>query len=56
MICRTPYFNIYLVRGTLELRQILLLLFSIGVTVVWVVMRKEPWAWILQDILGIAFR
>ncbi|XP_050732848.1 signal peptide peptidase-like 2B isoform X2 [Eriocheir sinensis] len=53
--CRTPYFNIYLVRGTLELRQILLLLFSIGVTVVWVVMRKQPWAWILQDILGIAF-
>ncbi|KAG0712690.1 Signal peptide peptidase-like 2B [Chionoecetes opilio] len=53
--CRTPYFNIYLVRGTLELRQILLLLFAVGLAVVWVVMRKEPWAWILQDTLGIAF-
>lgn len=53
--CRTPYFNIYLVRGQLELRQILLLLFAIGLAVVWVVMRKEPWAWALQDILGIAF-
>ncbi|KAK8732408.1 hypothetical protein OTU49_007078 [Cherax quadricarinatus] len=53
--CRTPYFNIYVVRGTLEVRQILLLIFSFGLSIVWVVMRKEPWAWILQDILGIAF-
>uniref|UniRef100_A0A0P4VQW6 PA domain-containing protein n=1 Tax=Scylla olivacea TaxID=85551 RepID=A0A0P4VQW6_SCYOL len=53
--CRTPYFNIYLVRGTLELRQILLLLFAVSMAIVWVVMRKEPWAWILQDALGIAF-
>ncbi|XP_069181411.1 signal peptide peptidase-like 2B isoform X1 [Procambarus clarkii] len=53
--CRTPYFNIYVVRGTLEVRQILLLMFAYGLTIVWVIMRKEPWAWILQDILGIAF-
>ncbi|XP_071520574.1 signal peptide peptidase-like 2B isoform X2 [Panulirus ornatus] len=53
--CRTPYFNIYIVRGTLEVREILLLIFSFGLSIVWAVMRKEPWAWILQDILGIAF-
>ncbi|XP_068239305.1 signal peptide peptidase-like 2B isoform X1 [Palaemon carinicauda] len=53
--CRTPYFNIYIVRGTLEFRQILLLIFSFSLPIAWVVMRKEPWAWILQDILGITF-
>ncbi|XP_045122431.1 signal peptide peptidase-like 2B isoform X2 [Portunus trituberculatus] len=53
--CRTPYFNIYLVRGTLELRQILLLVFAVSMAILWVVMRKQPWAWILQDTLGIAF-
>lgn len=53
--CRTPYFNIYLVRGVLEVRQILLLIFSFSVVGVWVAFRKEPWAWALQDILGIAF-
>ncbi|KAK7084950.1 Signal peptide peptidase-like 2A [Halocaridina rubra] len=53
--CRTPYFNIYIVRGTLELRQILLLLFSFGLSITWIVLRKQPWSWILQDILGITF-
>ncbi|XP_042239174.1 signal peptide peptidase-like 2B [Homarus americanus] len=53
--CSTPYFNIYIVRGTMEVRNIFLLIFSLGLPVVWAVMRKEPWAWILQDILGIAF-
>ncbi|KAK3864517.1 hypothetical protein Pcinc_029786 [Petrolisthes cinctipes] len=53
--CRTPYFNIYLVRGVLEVRQILLLIFSFSLVGVWVTFRKESWAWILQDILGIAF-
>lgn len=52
---RTPYFNIYLVRGVLEVRQILLLIFSFSLVGVWVTFRKEPWAWVLQDILGIAF-
>nr|XP_027215108.1 signal peptide peptidase-like 2A [Penaeus vannamei] len=52
---RTPYFNIYIVRGTLMVRQILLLIFAFGLSITWVVLRKEPWAWILQDILGIMF-
>ncbi|XP_042874656.1 signal peptide peptidase-like 2A isoform X1 [Penaeus japonicus] len=52
---RTPYFNIYIVRGTLMVRQILLLMFAFGLSITWVVLRKEPWAWILQDILGIMF-
>merc|ERR1711902_215602 len=38
-----------------ELRQALLLVASISISVVWLVFRKEDWAWILQDILGILF-
>ncbi|KAB7495360.1 Signal peptide peptidase-like 2B, partial [Armadillidium nasatum] len=53
--CRTPYFNIYFIRGVLELRQIILILFSASLPIIWFIFRKEPYSWILQDILGIAF-
>merc|ERR1719510_1632941 len=39
----------------MELRQALLLAGSIAISAVWFAYRKEEWAWILQDILGILF-
>ncbi|KAH0619980.1 hypothetical protein JD844_014461 [Phrynosoma platyrhinos] len=49
--CRFPCFNKFL-----EVRLLFLATFCIAVSVVWAVFRNENrWAWILQDILGIAF-
>ncbi|KAF2366949.1 Peptidase A22B signal peptide peptidase [Trinorchestia longiramus] len=53
--CRTPYFNVYVLRGQVEVRQVLLLFFSLGLVITWLVLRNEPYAWILQDVLGVAF-
>jgi len=39
----------------MELRQFLLVCASLAITIVWLVYRKENWAWILQDFLGIFF-
>merc|ERR1719188_438037 len=47
--------NLYLCILQLELRQLVLLSASIAASVTWFVFRKEDWAWILQDILGIMF-
>merc|ERR1712203_369543 len=47
--------NLYLCIINMELRQALLLIASISISVVWLVFRKEDWAWILQDTLGIMF-
>jgi len=52
---RLPRCNLYLCIINMELRQALLLVASISISVVWLVFRKEDWAWILQDILGILF-
>ena len=38
-----------------RLGHIVLVFFCLAVVVTWVVERHEPWAWILQDILGVAF-
>lgn len=38
-----------------DFRQILLLCFSCAVSITWFVIRKQKHAWILQDILGVAF-
>nr|XP_060611219.1 signal peptide peptidase-like 2A isoform X1 [Anolis sagrei ordinatus] len=49
--CRFPCYNNFL-----EVRLFFLGIFCAAVAVVWVVFRNEnTWAWILQDILGIAF-
>ncbi|XP_038622874.1 signal peptide peptidase-like 2A isoform X2 [Tachyglossus aculeatus] len=49
--CRIPCCNKHL-----EVRLIILAGFCIAVAVVWAVFRNENgWAWVLQDILGIAF-
>ncbi|NXR95089.1 SPP2A protein, partial [Hypocryptadius cinnamomeus] len=41
---------------TIEVRLIFLAIFCIAAAVVWAVFRNEDrWAWILQDILGVAF-
>ena len=48
--------NLYLCVLSLELRQFVLLVASISISVVWLVYRNEGWAWVLQDFLGILFR
>ncbi|XP_042328612.1 signal peptide peptidase-like 2A isoform X2 [Sceloporus undulatus] len=49
--CKFPCFNKFL-----EVRLLFLAAFCIAFAVVWAVFRNEnQWAWILQDILGIAF-
>ncbi|KAF8764894.1 signal peptide peptidase-like 2B [Argiope bruennichi] len=39
----------------IDFRQVLLVAFAIAISVFWVVIRKEKHAWVLQDILGVAF-
>lgn len=51
-----PRCNFYLFSLHMELRQFVLFVLSVALSVVWVVFRKEDWAWVLQDILGILFR
>lgn len=41
--------------GPLEIRQLVLIIFAISVSVSWVVLRHHPQSWILQDLLGVAF-
>ncbi|XP_029839430.2 signal peptide peptidase-like 2A [Ixodes scapularis] len=41
--------------GPLEIRQLVLIIFAISVSVTWVVLRHHPQSWILQDLLGVAF-
>uniref|UniRef100_A0A2P2HY25 Signal peptide peptidase-like 2B n=1 Tax=Hirondellea gigas TaxID=1518452 RepID=A0A2P2HY25_9CRUS len=53
--CRTPYFNLGVISGQLEVRHLLLLAFAFSVTITWLVLRNEPYAWLLQDALGVAF-
>ena len=52
---RLPKCNLYLCVLQLELRQLLLLVLSIGTSVVWFVFRKTDWSWMVQDLLGIMF-
>jgi len=52
---RLPTCNVYLCVANMELRQLLLLMFSLGLSITWLVCRKEPWAWALQDFLGVLF-
>lgn len=54
-VLQLPRFNLYLCIIHMELRQFVLLLLSVALSVVWVVFRNENWAWILQDFLGILF-
>ncbi|XP_075749119.1 signal peptide peptidase-like 2B [Rhipicephalus microplus] len=41
--------------GSLEVRQVLLILFSIGLAFSWVVIRHNSKSWLLQDLLGVIF-
>ena len=57
---RCPIYNLPKVKCMgcsfrLELRQLLLALFSLSLTIVWAIFRKASWGWVLQDILGIFF-
>lgn len=38
-----------------QVRQIILALFSVALSVTWLLLRKKSYAWILQDLLGISF-
>jgi hypothetical protein len=55
-IVQLPRINLWCAVINMELRQFLLLLCSIAISVVWVVCRNEEWAWMLQDFLGVLFR
>lgn len=41
--------------GTIQIRHVVLVIFSVGVTTAWLVFRNMPWSWALQDVLGVAF-
>ncbi|CAN9503464.1 unnamed protein product [Ophioblennius macclurei] len=54
--CRIPENNLPYLHKRPQVRVLLLAALSISVSVVWTVFRNEDrWAWVLQDILGIAF-
>lgn len=54
-VLRLPRCNLYLCILQLELRQLLLLVASIGTAATWFVFRKSDWSWVIQDLLGIMF-
>jgi len=54
-VLRLPRCNLYLCVLQLELRQLVLLVASIGTAATWFAFRKTDWSWIIQDILGIMF-
>ena len=53
---RLPRCDAGFVRVHVEARQLLLFIGAVALAACWVVYRKEKFAWILQDILGFAFR
>nr|XP_033811196.1 signal peptide peptidase-like 2B isoform X2 [Geotrypetes seraphini] len=54
--CRIPGSSLPIYHKCPQVRMLLLALFSIAVSVIWGIFRNEDqWAWVLQDILGIAF-
>lgn len=53
---RLPRCNIGFVRVHVEARQLVLFIGAVALAACWVVYRKEKFSWILQDILGFAFR
>jgi hypothetical protein len=53
---RLPSCNLSFVQIHVEVRQLVLFIASVSLAASWVVYRKEKFAWILQDILGFAFR
>jgi len=54
-VLRLPRCNLYLCVLQLELRQLVLLVASIGTAATWFVFRKADWSWVIQDLLGIMF-
>ncbi|XP_054710112.1 signal peptide peptidase-like 2B [Uloborus diversus] len=54
-ICRPTDFRIRSSTYHIDFRQILLICLSIAISVYWLLIRKDRGAWILQDILGVAF-
>lgn len=56
VLFRLPRCNWGFVRINVEVRQFLLFVFAVSIAACWVVYRKEKFAWILQDLLGFAFR
>ncbi|XP_076308493.1 signal peptide peptidase-like 2B [Tachypleus tridentatus] len=52
---RLPNCNFLCCKGSLQVYQVVVLLFAVTLAVTWVIIRKESYSWILQDILGVAF-
>ncbi|KAL1419744.1 hypothetical protein MTO96_004666 [Rhipicephalus appendiculatus] len=52
---RLPNYALPCFYGSLEVRQVLLILFSIGLAFSWVVIRHNSKSWLLQDFLGVIF-
>ena len=51
-----PSFVLFSVRcGRMHLYQMFLLIGSVSLSVTWFVFRREPFSWILQDLLGVCF-
>ncbi|XP_053351634.1 signal peptide peptidase-like 2 [Clarias gariepinus] len=54
--CRVPENNMPYLKMRLELRMVLLAVLCASVSIIWGVFRNDNrWAWVLQDILGMAF-
>jgi len=53
--CRVPENNIPILKDRPEVRNIILFLFCVGLSITWVIVRNESYSWILQDFLGICF-
>jgi len=52
----TPSFKLFTEKcGKMFFYQLVLLVFAFGVSITWLIIRKESYSWSLQDILGVCF-
>ena len=56
LLIRLPICNLSCIRMHAEIRQIFLFVGAVSLSGCWLYYRKEHFSWVLQDILGVAFR
>lgn len=53
--CRVPENNLPLLKSQPEVLSVILLIFCISLSIFWIIVRNNFYAWILQDFLGVCF-
>lgn len=56
MFIRLPLCNLSCIQMHAEIRQLFLFAGAVSLSACWLYYRKEHFSWVLQDVLGVAFR